>query len=104
MLALVRDLKKELTLTEIAGRYADNADLLIAEGYKEGDHEKIEIAADLPESELACKKDKNIIALISDVQYDLNITQFKRDSIKEIAEWIESRIAGFIKIISGSNI
>ena len=88
MLALVRDVDKELTLNEIALRYADNTDLLIAEGYKEVDHDKIEIAADLAEEDLSCKNDNHVIALIADDKYSLDIPQFKRDDISEIAEWI----------------
>ncbi|MEE9165216.1 MAG: molybdopterin-guanine dinucleotide biosynthesis protein MobB, partial [Nitrospinota bacterium] len=91
MLALVRNVDKELTLNEIAFRYADDTDLLIAEGYKEGDHDKIEIAAGLPEEDLSCKTDKNIIALISEIEYNQDIPQFKRDSISEVAIWIEKR-------------
>ncbi len=91
MLALIRDVDKELTLTQIALRYTDDADLLLAEGYKEGDHDKIEITANLPEEDLSCKKDKNIIALISDNEYNLDIPQFKRDNAAEVAKWIEKR-------------
>ncbi len=87
-LALIRDVDKEITLTEIASRYTDDADLLIAEGYKEGEHDKIEIAADLAESNLSCKNDNHVIALISDRNYDLDIPQFKRDDVSEIAKWI----------------
>ena len=88
MLALVRDVEKELTLNEIAFRHADGTDLLIAEGYKEGDHDKIEIAADLAENNLSCKNDNHVIALISDNKYGLDIPQFKRDDVSEIAKWI----------------
>jgi len=88
LLALVRDVEKELSLTEIASRYTDNTDLLIAEGYKEGDHHKIEIADGLAENNLSCKNDSHVIALISDDKYGLDIPQFKRDDVSEIAKWI----------------
>ena len=88
MLALVRDVEKELTLNEIAFRHADGTDLLIAEGYKEGDHDKIEITADLAENNLSCKNDNHVIAVISDNKYGLDIPQFKRDDVSEIAKWI----------------
>lgn len=91
MLALIRDVDKELPLTEIAFRYAGDADILITEGYKEGNHDKIEIAADLSEEDLFCKRDKNVIALISDNNYNLDIIQFKRDNVSEVAKWIEKR-------------
>ncbi len=91
VLALVRDVDKELSLDEIVSNYADGADLLIAEGYKEGDHDKIEIAADLAENNLYCKNDDHVIALISDDKYSLDIPQFKRDDVSEIAKWIEEK-------------
>lgn len=91
MLALIRDVEIELTLTQIALRYADDSDMLIAEGYREGDHDKIEITANLPEEDLSCKKDKNIIAIVSDNEYNLDIVQFKRDNVAEVAKWIKKR-------------
>ena len=90
-LALITDIAKELPLNEIACRYAEDADLLIAEGYKEGEHHKIEVVSGLSENDLFCKKDKNIISLISDENYNLNIPQFKRNNISEIAQLIEKK-------------
>lgn len=92
VLALIKDLKEELSLTEIAFRYAGDADLLIVEGHKEGEHKKIEVAYNLPEEELLYKKDKTVIAVISDDDYNIDIPQFKRDSVSEVLEWIEKRI------------
>lgn len=91
VLALIRDVKEEVSLNEIASRYAEDADLLIAEGYKEGDQENIEITTDLHDDNLFCKRFKNVIAVISDHKYNLEIPQFRRDAVHEIAEFIEKR-------------
>ncbi len=60
----------------------------LRQGYKEGDHHKIEIADGLAENNLSCKNDSHVIALISDDKYGLDIPQFKRDDVSEIAKWI----------------
>ena len=91
ILALIRDVDEEPSLNEIASCYAGDADLLIAEGYREGEHDKIEITADLSENDLFCKIDEKIVALISDNNYNLDIPQFRRDNISEVARWIEKR-------------
>ncbi len=91
VLALIRDVKEEASLDEIAFRYVEDADLLIAEGYKEGDHEKIEITTDLHEDDLYCKRCKSVIAVISDNKFNLDIPQFHRDAVPEVAEWIEKK-------------
>ncbi len=91
-LALIKDLSKEMTLSEIASKYAGDADVLIAEGYKEGDHQKIEMANDVPEEDLFCKKEKNVIALISDNEYNLDLPQFKRNDVSEFTLWVEKKV------------
>lgn len=90
-LIVIKDVFTETSLQEIAFRYAGDSDLLIAEGYKDGDHEKIEINNDLKEDDLICKRDKNVIAVISDRSYILDIPGFKRDSVSEVAKWIEKK-------------
>jgi len=92
MIALIRDIKEEASLSEIAFRYAGDADLLIAEGFKDGNQKKIEITTDLNEEHLFCKKYQNVVAVISDNKLKLELPMFKRDSISEVAEWIEKKI------------
>ncbi len=89
MLALVRELKEEVSLREIALRYAGDADILIAEGFKDGDQKKIEITTELNEENLFCKKYQNVVAVISDNKLNLGLPLFKRDSISKVADWIE---------------
>ncbi len=93
MIALIRDIKEEASLSEIAFRYAGDADLLIAEGFKDGNQKKIEITTDLNENNLFCKKYQNVVAVISDNQLNLELPMFKRDSISEVADWIEQNFS-----------
>ena len=63
--ALMRELQNEtqLSLPDLVARM-DDADIILAEGFKSGHHPKIEVWRD-PETELLALTDPNIIAVIA---------------------------------------
>jgi len=63
--ALMRELQNEtqLSLPDLVARM-DDADIILAEGFKSGHHPKIEVWRD-PETELLALSDPNIIAVIA---------------------------------------
>ena len=67
-----------------------NADIVIVEGYKNDIHQKIEIIKNSSDkSSFLFNKLKNVIAVISEKKLDLcEKTQFKKDEINEIIEFI----------------
>ena len=68
----------------------DNPDVVIVEGYKDGNHPKIEVIKDPKNSSTFMFNDvTNIKGIISDVNIDsFNLKQFKKNQIDEIAEYI----------------
>ncbi len=73
-------------------RYIDTEkiDLVIAEGYKGSSHPKIEVLKD--KADIMCKDDPNLIAIISDQEMNIYIPQFKRNQIREVANFIIKKL------------
>jgi len=63
-------------------------DIILTEGYKRGDHSKIEIFRTEIVSEPLCKNDKYLIALITDSDIALDVPIFSFGAIKEVADFL----------------
>jgi len=68
--------------------YLKGMDIILTEGYKRGDHPKIEIFRREIINEPLCKKDKYLLALITDSDIDLDIPTFSSDAIKQVADFL----------------
>ena len=64
--AVLSGTKEELTIEDILQRFADDADLLIVEGFKRDAYSKIEVYRKGVSKELLCLSDPSVIALVSD--------------------------------------
>ena len=84
----VRD-ESEPSLDEIVAKLSP-CDLVLVEGYKRGDHDKIEIrrAASETATPLA-PGDRNIVAVIGDAGDSDGLPVFSADAISDIADFIE---------------
>ncbi|HUJ69190.1 MAG TPA: molybdopterin-guanine dinucleotide biosynthesis protein B [Syntrophorhabdales bacterium] len=90
-LAMVKDLDENLTIEEIAARYAGDVDLVIVEGYKAAALPKIEVynvREDLPP---VAAKDKDLVALVTDAPIPASVPLFSRDDIESVASFIIRR-------------
>jgi molybdopterin-guanine dinucleotide biosynthesis protein B len=74
---------------ELAKRFFADSDIIIIEGFKEGDQYKIEVIGDSAESALF-HEDKNIKILITDNDIIADLPVFKRDDIKGVTGAISS--------------
>lgn len=89
--AIIKAVSRELSLPEIVQRFFWEEDLIIAEGYKASPFPKIEVL----------KKDKNLlplcgpadhlIATYGDLPEKSDVPHFDHDSVKDLADFIESR-------------
>jgi molybdopterin-guanine dinucleotide biosynthesis protein B len=65
-----------------------NVDIILTEGYKGSQNPKIEVfrpkAHDVP----VCKDDAHLVALVSDVQVDVEVPQFSIDDIEGLANFL----------------
>lgn len=91
--AMVKDTPGEYALDDIVSRYADDADLVIVEGFKRAPIPKIEVYTSLSgEAPLCTSGDSLYIAVATDDDLDVTIPRFKRDDADAIAGFISMRI------------
>lgn len=63
-------------------------DLILTEGYKRGDHPKIEIFRTEIIKDPLCRHDKYLIALITDSDIAIDVPIFSLGAIKEVADFL----------------
>ena len=68
--------------------YFNGMDIVLTEGYKRGDHPKMEIFRTEIINEPLCKNDKSLLALITDSDVDLDVPVFSLRAIKEVADFL----------------
>ncbi len=88
--ALIEDTSHDLTLDELVSRYIREVDIVIAEGFKSGQHPKIEVYKSKHPIPLAARL-QNVIAVVSEVPL-ASLFTLRPDDIKGIADTIEKLI------------
>ena len=68
--------------------YFNGMDIILTEGYKGGNHPKMEIFRTDIINEPLCKNDKYLIALITDSDVDLDVPVFSSGAVKQVAEFL----------------
>jgi molybdopterin-guanine dinucleotide biosynthesis protein B len=92
--ALIRDVEKDSTLDEIRGKWVQDVDLLISEGYKKDVQPKIEVFRKEKHKKLLCAKKDNLAAIVSNQKFNVGVPCFQLDDMKGISNFIEKE---FIK-------
>lgn len=85
--AVIRKSQKELTLDQIKEMVSEGMDIVILEGYKFENKPKIEVFR----SEVSDKiltDEKDLVALVTDRQFDIDVPQFSFDDAEGIIEFI----------------
>lgn len=85
-LAHVRQLAEELPLEEILNLITD-VDLILTEGYKRGPLPKIEVSRRARSQDLICSEEE-LVAIVTDQQFDLKVPQFTLDDAAGLADLI----------------
>ena len=90
--AKINELEKqdEKKLEELISELYET-DIVLVEGYKNENHPKIEIISD-NKNEYLFKKIQNVRAIISDFDIDTELTQFKKNEIDKIVNFILNEI------------
>ena len=79
MMGIMRQSPKEPSLAEIINTYLQDVDIIIVEGYKAEAVPKIEVFRSEISTELVCKDDKNIIAVVGDKHPSVGVPFFHID-------------------------
>jgi molybdopterin-guanine dinucleotide biosynthesis protein B len=91
-LVLIKPVSEPPTLEEIARLFGEDCDIILTEGFKQGDAPKIEVHRRGVATPL--KDVKKLFAIVTDERLDTTVRQFALDNIKGIADLLEE---GFIK-------
>jgi len=86
-MALIRRLKAEMPIEQIA-RLMSDVDIVITEGYKEGDRPKIEISRQERGTTLLCTADE-LIGLMADYPVDMPVRQFTLEDATGVVDLLE---------------
>jgi len=89
---LIKPVAKELTIDEIAFLFGEDCDIILTEGFKQGNAPKIEVHR--KEVGPALKALTKLIAIATDEPLDTEARQFSLEDIEGLANLLE---AGFIK-------
>jgi molybdopterin-guanine dinucleotide biosynthesis protein B len=76
---------------ERLGKYFDDMDLVITEGFKKENRPKIEIYRSHKNNLPLCENDKTVIALVTDTDIRVNIPVFGLEEIKSLADLVEKK-------------
>jgi len=88
-IASIRQLSHELTIDEIVAEIKD-VDLIIAEGYKTPNKPKLEIVR-AARSQAPFSDPDELIAIASDMTFDMPVPQFELNDVAAIADFVIER-------------
>jgi molybdopterin-guanine dinucleotide biosynthesis adapter protein len=89
-IGIVSDVSGDLPLADIVSRYTEEADILIAEGYKKANVAKIEVYRAQEGRSPVCLGDKDLIAIVTEDEIDAGVPLFKTGDIPSLAAFIVS--------------
>ncbi len=92
-LALIRPQDHDAPLTEILDLIGEDFDIVLVEGFKKASVPKIEVYKKEAKTGLACSPEE-LIAVVTDVPLDADITQFSPEDITPIVDFIEQNVMG----------
>ena len=88
-MAMVRRLKRELTLDEIIATLPE-MDIILTEGYKQDKKPKIEVVRQAVTSDLIFRPPE-LVALVSDLALDVGVPRFALDDAAGVATFLEKQ-------------
>ncbi|MDB3085128.1 molybdopterin-guanine dinucleotide biosynthesis protein B [Clostridioides difficile] len=100
--AYIEELKDNNPLYEMIQLYRD-MDLIIIEGYKNYRFRRLEITRENKYKDILSNR-SDLIGIVSDIEYDLNIKQFDLNDYKNISNYIEYCIKNEILSINDTEI
>ncbi len=91
-LGMVHSVDSDMTPLEIRNRFIDDADLVLAEGFKQLSVPKIEVFRSCAHTEPLSTGDKNLLAIASDKGLDIGAPCCGLDDIEYLVDIIEQQV------------
>ena len=88
-IALIRDVERDLNLDEIREKLIQDVDLILSEGYKKDVQSKIEIFRKEKYKELLSTKEDNLVAIVSNQDFNVGVPCFHLEDMKGLSNFIE---------------
>lgn len=88
MVAMFRDTQEELSVEQMLPHLPPGLDLVIAEGFKSGEHPYIEVFRKQVSKKLLGRNCSNLLAVVGDDPGGLNAPRFHRDAIPAIGKFV----------------
>ncbi len=88
-IAMIKDQEEPTSLDHVI-KYLDDVDLVIAEGFKKEKLPKIEVFRKAAHAEPACLGDENLIAFVTDSNFEVDVPTFKFDNVEGLSDFIEA--------------
>jgi molybdopterin-guanine dinucleotide biosynthesis protein B len=88
-MGLFKTLDREMDLDDLAGMFGD-VDIILTEGYKRGSRPKIEVNRSA-HSDRLISRPEDLIAIVSDVGWDLGVPVYGLDDSAGVAGMLQSR-------------
>lgn len=99
-IAMIKSVDHELTLDEMAGSFFSDKHLVLAEGYFNSGHPKIEVhrgdAHDRPLCDRRNQAEKRLVAMITDRGVDADVPKFDLDDARGVAAHIARSCFGWV--------
>ncbi len=90
-IAIFRDVERDLTLEEIREEHTKGVDIILAEGYKNSLHPKIEVDRPDTGKGLLCTVEDNLIAIVSKREHKLGVPVFDSEDTAGLTNLIEEK-------------
>lgn len=98
--ALIKRVKREMTLEEVAGEFFADRQLVLAEGYFRSGQVKVEVHRSEAHSRPLCDRgnedEKRLLAMVSDVAVDTGRPVFDLDDAKGVAALVARNMLGWV--------
>ena len=90
-IAVISTTDHDATLEEIRGRFVDEIDIIISEGYKNDSAPKVEVFRKEVHEEPLCTREDSLVALVTNHQIDLGVPCLDLDDTEGLADLIEKQ-------------
>lgn len=98
--AVIKSVDRELSLTELGQQFFRDKDLLLAEGYFNADHPKIEVhrrdAHDRPLCDKSNQNEKKLVAMVTDRGVEADVPKYGLDDARDVAAMIAGKYFGWV--------
>ncbi len=88
--AVIESARKDYPIDELVERYVHDVDIVIVEGFKGNPYPKIEVYRSVLKRELLCGREDNLIAIASDILFDMAVPCYDLNDVDGLVNLIEN--------------